>query len=259
MPDRKLVHKIIIISVKVLVSALFVLIVLSIFSLEMTKKPQKEIDAILRKHRENIMAIIARRHDGENTLIGSKSYWPPRMNQAYPDIELFDQNGRFFKLSDLKGYILVVSYVDMSSPISQAQAGSATFGAYGVTDSVYKNVRPFSQVVSKNAPDNFTLPNNNVLEVYILVYTQDGSLPTLNDATKWSQHFKLDLEHGIMVAVPKNDMRNSDTQNIITGYQLIDSNMMLRVDSAGMNAKHSLKMTLIPMLYKLVKAKTVGY
>ncbi len=76
---------------------------------------------------------------------------------------------------------------------------------------------------------------------------------TLNDADKWAEHFDLNLEHGVIVAVPKKDMRSSDAQSIVTGYQLVDQHMMLRVDSAGMDAKHNLKMTLVPMLSKLAQ------
>jgi hypothetical protein len=254
MLDRELVNKIITLSAKILFSALFVLITISIFAIEITKKPQDEIDAVLDKQRENVIAMLAGRSNPENTQgVDIAQYWPPKMNQPYPDIALVDRGGRAFKLSDMKGYVIVMSYIDMSSPISQAQAGAGTVGAYGLTKDIDKYTEPFLKVVEKNAPDNFKLPNDGVLEINVLVYTQDGSQPTLDDADKWAEHFDLNLERGIIVAVPKEDMRSSDTQSIITGYQLVDQHMMLRVDSAGIEAKHNLKMTLVPMLSKLAQ------
>ncbi len=254
MADREKVNKIIILSVKILFSALFVLIALAVISLEGTKKPQKEIDAVLNKQRVSMRAILAGKDITKEIPEGTKvHHWPPKMNQPYPDLELIDRNGRVFKLSDLKGYIIVMSYIDMSSPISQAQAGAAVVGAYGVTKEVDKYTEPFSQVVAKNASDGFVLPNDGVLEVNVLVYAQDGAQATLNDADKWAEHFDLNLERGIVVAVPKDDLRSSDAQSVVAGYQLVDQHMMLRVDSAGLEAKHNLKMTLVPMLSKLAQ------
>jgi len=254
MIDREIVNKIITMSVKVLFSTLFVLIAVSFIYLEETKKPQKEIDAILDKQYQNIRDIFAGKDITGEAKEGKVAYhWPPKMNQPYPDMELLDRNGRVFRLSDLKGYVIVMSYIDMSSPISQAQAGAVVTGAYGFTKEVDKYAESFSQVVRKNAVDGFILPNDGVLEINVLVYAQDGSQATLSDADEWAEHFGLDLDHGIIVAVPTKDLRSKTAQSVITGYQLVDQHMMLRVDSAGLTPKHNLKMTLVPLLSKLAQ------
>ena len=254
MIDRDIVNSIITWSVKILFSALFVLLFLAFMYLEGTKKPQAEIDAALAQQRKAIIDILSGKDPTQKTAEdGTPYYWPPKMNQPYPDMMLLDRNGREFKLSDLKGYVIVVSFVDMSSPISQAQAGATVTGAYGLTKEIDKYSEPFTQVVRKNAPNGFTLPNDAVLEIDVLVYAQDGSQATLNDADQWAKHFDLDLDRGIIVAVPKDDIRGQDVQKILTGYQLVDQHMMLRVDSAGLEPKHNLKMTLVPLLSKLAQ------
>ena len=256
MVERKLVNKIITMSLKVLFSALFVIFFFSYMQLEANKKPEKEIEAVLENQRSGMKTILAggtltKGNEGDAAVSILK--WPPKMNQSYPDLELLDKEGRVFKLSDLKGYVIVTSYVDMSSPVSQAQAGSALTGAYGTTSEIDRYTKPFSVTVRDNAENNFSLPNDSILEVYILIYNQDGSQATLGDADKWAEHFDLDLSRGVIVAVPKEDLRSDDTQKILTGYQLIDQYMMLRVDSAGKTPKHNLRMTLIPLLSKLVR------
>ncbi len=253
MVDRELVNKIITLSVKILFSALFVLIVLSIIILEGTKKPKTEIDKILADQRQNILMILEGKDVTDKAGSDGMEHWPPKMNQPYPDLELLDRSGRAFRISDLGGYIIVISYIDMSSPVSQAQAGAAVVGAYGGTKEIDKYSESFSQVVRKNAVNGFSLPNDNVLEINVIVYGQDGSQATLNDADSWAKHFDLDLDRGIIVAVPKKDLRGKDVQEILTGYQLVDRHMMLRVDSAGTEPKHNLKMTLVPLLTKLAQ------
>ncbi len=252
MIDREVVNSIITLSIKILFSTLFVLGFISIMLLEATKKPQEEIDSIINQQRKDMIAILSGKDITKEEKEGEiPYYWPPKMNHPYPDLELLDRDGRTFKLSDLKGYVIVMSYVDMSSPTSQAQAGAAVTGAYGITNEIDKYAEPFTQVVRKNAPNDFTLPNDVVLEIDVLVYAQDGSQATLADVDKWAEHFDLDLEHGIIVAVPKKDIRGEEVQIILTGYQLVDQHKMLRVDSAGMEPKHNLKMTLVPLLSKL--------
>jgi len=253
MIERTLVNKIIAITVKLLFSFLLVLFFISFIHIEATKLPKSEVDAAIERQREGIRTILnggsLNNSNGEKNI----AQWPPKMNQQYPDLDLLDKDGRAFKLSDLKGYVIAISYVDMSSLVSQAQAGAGVVGAYGTTKEIDKASQSFSDVVRKNAADGFTLPNDAVLEVYVLVYAQDGSQATLNDAEKWAQHFDLGLSRGVIVAVPQNDMRGSNIQSILAGYQLIDQHMMLRVDSAGPEPKHNLSLTLVPLLSKLVR------
>ncbi|MFP4385632.1 MAG: hypothetical protein ACLFP8_04085 [Alphaproteobacteria bacterium] len=251
--DRETVNKILIISTKVLVSTLFVLIVLSVFALEITKKPDAEIDSILEKQREGMRAVLAGKELDKDGTVKEAPNWPPQMNRQYPDLELLDRNGRIFKISDMKGYVLVVSYIDMSSPVSQAQAGAALAGPYGSAQEIDQYAQPFSEAVRKGTGGDFTLPHDSVLELNILVYAPDGSQATLDDATKWGDHFDLELSRGVIVAVPKLDLRGEEVETILGGYQLLDRHMMLRVDSAGREPKHNLTLTLVPLLSKLAR------
>lgn len=255
MVKRKTADNIISWCVKILFSTLFVLFFISFIWIEGTKKPQEEIDAILAKQRKIMIDILAGKDITKKKRIkdGVEYHWPPKMNHPYPDIALLDRNGRSFKISNLKGYVIVISYVDMSSPISQAQAGAAVTGPYGASKKIDKYSYTFSETVRKNAPDGFTLPKNGVLEINVLVYSQNGSQATLDDADKWAKHFNLSLKRGVLVVVPKQDIRGKEIQNILTGYQLIDQNMILRVDSAGYKPKHNLSMTLVPLLSKLIR------
>lgn len=247
--DRKKVDKIINWSVKILFSLLFLLMVASVMNVELTKKPPEEIKAILDQQQKDMVKAAQGLPLNKNL----PDPWPPKMNKRYPEIELIDQDGKEFKLSSLKGKVIVLSFVDMSSPVSQAQSGSVLSGAYGFTQEIDKTYDTFDDALRKADGVDFRLPHEDVVEVNVIVYTQDGGQASVDDAKSWANHFDLSTEHGEIVAVPKKDIRDEESDKIINGFQLIDKNHMLRVDSSGPNPKHNLRMTLAPLLPKLLR------
>lgn len=246
--EREKVNKIINISLKILFSALFILIFIAVMNIEATKKSDEEIASILQQQMEERAKLAAGKPLNENI----PDPWPPKMNKPYPKIGLIDKDGKAFNLSDHKGKVIILNFIDMSSPVSQAQAGSGLAGPYGVTQDVDQYTEPFADTVRKTVED-FSLPNDNVVEINVLVYAQDGAQTTVDDAANWATHFDLEQEQGVIVAIAQKDIRSEESDKIINGFQLIDQNHILRVDASGPEPKHNLKMTLIPMLPKLLR------
>ncbi len=247
--DRKKVDKILNWSAKILFSLLFILMVASVANIEVNKKSPEEIASILKTQKENLAKIAQGKPLNENI----PDPWPPKMNKPYPEIELIDQDGKEFKISDLKGKVIVLSFLDMSSPVSQAQSGALLSGAYGLTQELDKTVDTFDDALRKAIDVDFSLPNEDVIEVSVIVYTQDGGQASVDDAKNWADHFNLSKDNGEIVAVPKKDIRGEESDKIINGFQLIDKNNILRVDSSGPEPKHNLRMTLVPLLPKLLR------
>ncbi|MGN7438362.1 MAG: hypothetical protein ACTHOO_06930 [Alcanivorax sp.] len=248
--EREKVDKIIKVALKVLFSLLFVLLFLSVMRIEATKKPQEEINAILLKQQQERIAEVTGKSMNENL----PDTWPPKMNTEYPSLELIASDGKRFKLSDYKGKVIVLSYIDMSSPISQAQSGSGLSGPYGTTVDTDPYAEPFEDTLRKTlGDDDFDFPNDDVVQVKVLVYSPADEQASVDDAEGWAGHFDLTPENGVIVAVPVKDIRGEETDTIINGFQLIDKNHILRVDSSGPEPKHNLKMTLIPLVPKLLR------
>lgn len=233
-----------------LFGCLMVLMFLAFVSIEANKKPDAEIAKILEEQRK-MRIILATASKGNENL---PEVWPPKMNVVYPDFELFDQKGEKFLLSSLAGRVIILEYIDISSPISQAQSGSATAGVYfgAKSQELNKEAQPFSDIVNKITNGAFTLPNDNILELKVLVYGADGAPGSRDDAEQWAQHFKLEESDNVIVAVPSLDMRSDESQSLVRGFQLLDKNMILRVDSSGVMPKHNLRMTLVPLVPKLI-------
>lgn len=248
MIDRKLIDKILGYSIAVCVSVLMLLIFISVVAVEVGKKSADERQEIMDMAKKEVAKFEARHRQNENL----PDAWPPKMNEKYPDLQLFDQKGQEFRVSQLEGKVLIVEYVDMSSPISQAQSGARQKQAFGIMQEVDQFAEPFYETLSKNAQGTVTWPNEDVIHLKIIVYTQDGAQPSRDDAQNWAEHFGFERENNVIVAVARDDLRDVKTQDIVTGFQLVDKNQKLRVDSSGPAPKHNLSMTLIPLFEKLL-------
>ena len=251
MIERKTIDKIIRYSIAGLSCFLIVLMFLSVIVFEAKKKPVVERQAILDKQ----LADLKKRVEVKTPNANLPDQWPPKMNDNYPNLALIDQTGQSFKLADLKGKVIVLEYIDMSSPVSQAQSGAGLLGAYGALQEVDEYTETFEDVLRKNpALDQqpLILPHRDLLQVKIIAYTQDGKQASRDDAQFWAEHFGFTKDRNIIVAVAEKDIRDEDVQNLVTGYQLIDKNFNLRVDSAGPAPKHNLKLTFVPLVPKLL-------
>lgn len=230
-----------------------VLVLFAVFVLEMTKKPQEEINAIIAEQRMEAQMRLA----GKNVRPKKERHlpdpWPPEMNTPYPNLILLDETGKEFLLHDYAGKVVVLEYIDMSSKQSQAQSGAALLGAYGNMTEVDRLVMTFADAFRKEVGEEMKYPNDNIVELKILVYTDDGSQPGVDDAEKWMDHFDLLGNDNVVVAVSKSDLRAQSTQNMIGGFQLLDRQSRLRVDSSGPAPKHNLRMTLVPLAQKLAR------
>lgn len=253
MMNSDVIQKILSYTTKFLFLVLGGLLVMSVISIEANKKPAEERAEIL-EEQTRLRQIFAESKKGNENL---PEVWPANMNDPYPDIKFLDQNGKELALYDLKGRVVILEYIDISSPISQAQSGAAVIGAYhGSTTSqdIDKYSLPFSDVLKKSINAGFSLPNNSIIELKVLVYGASGAQATVNDAQNWANHFALGTAgSNVIVAVTKKDFRSKRSDSLIGGFQLLDRNLLLRVDSSGPKPKHNLSMTLLPLVPKLIR------
>ncbi len=190
----------------------------------------------------------------QNTLEKHQpSVWPPQLNQPYPNLELIDQDGQKFKLSDLKGRVIIIEPTGMNCPACQAFSGAHDYGAYE-NNAVEQHSRSFRKIFPKYAK-NLKLPSKEVFFVQLLLYDMKMGAPRPEDAAKWAKHFNIRKKDYHIVAVSPYDLRSQASYNLVPGFQLIDRDFILRSDSSGHHPKHNLYTQLIPMTPKLVSRK----
>lgn len=232
-----------------LLAVLGFLIVLAVIVIESNKNPdpQKRLEATAK-----ILGVE------RNINANLPQPWPPLMNKAYPDIPLVDQTGVEFKLSDLKGKVLLVEFIDMASPVSQAYSGAKAKGTLGAaSQTVDEGTAPIEEIIAKEtrAVGQVELPHPDLLIVKILIYNENAQQAGPPDAERWAKHFGFTREGGVIVAVPQKNLRDKATDLLIPGFQLVDKFYNLRVDSAGVNPKHSLTFTLAPQIPTLLNVE----
>ncbi len=245
--NHELIRKMIYQVMKLLLVCLVFLFIIAYFQIESSTKSPEEVAKILEAQRKQFEAMAQGRPVNENL----PSAWPPEMNQEYPDFNLIDQDGRRFNFHALRGKIIVLEYVDFSSQISQSQSGSGAFGSYGNYNvKVDEYSLPFADSLKKNHVNSIKFPDDDVISLKIIVYG-DADQATIEDAENWAKHFDLKAEARHIVAVAEKDIRDETTKTMIGGFQLLDKQLRLRVDSSGPAPKHNLNMTMIPLFEKL--------
>ncbi len=179
--------------------------------------------------------------------------WPPELKQPYPDLELIDQEGQLTRLSDYKGRPILIEPIGMSCPGCQAFCGAHDYGSYG-------GIRPQAGLESidhlARKYGGIDLSEGKVVHVHLLLYNLNMKAPHPKAAKAWAKHFHMDKSKGQLVLAGHPAMIGEASYNMIPGFQLIDRDFILRVDSTGHNPRHNLFRQLLPELAKQLRSGT---
>lgn len=187
-----------------------------------------------------------------NDLKSNPQYWPPAINNYYPDMELYNQNGQKTRLSSFKGKVIIVEPIGMSCPACQAFAGANKPGCRpyaGVTPQ--RGLKSIDELL-KSYGGGVNLSDPRIVLVQLLLYNPSMQAPSVKEASAWARNFGLSTSQNRFVLVGKRNMINSHSYNMIPGFQLIDKNFVLRSDSTGHRPKNDLYRHLLPMVKKLL-------
>lgn len=174
--------------------------------------------------------------------------WPPVLDKTYPDLELIDQEGQSFRLSDLKGKVILIEPVGMTCPACQGLSGAEKYGAFGNVNPA--DIYDVDDMMRDYAKVNW--PHKDVVLVQLLLYDMRMGPPKAKDAAQWAKHFRKKKSRHEYVVVSPYDLRGSVSYNLVPGFQLIDKDFILRSDSTGHNPKQNMYKTLFPMVPILI-------
>lgn len=177
------------------------------------------------------------------------AYWPPQLNNYYPELELMSTSGKKVKLSAYAGKVLLIEPIGMSCPACQAFVGAGTKGGYnGVSP------QPGLPSVDKLLSDNgIRASDPRLVRVQLLLYGPGMSAPSLAEAQAWARHFGFGQQGNELVLLGDSRYINNTSYNMIPGFQLVDSGFVLRSDATGHNPHDDLYRTLMPMLKQLLR------
>ncbi len=182
----------------------------------------------------------------------SLEFWPPRLEQEYPDFKLIDQTGEKVRISDFKGSLLLIEYVGMNCAACQAFSGANTHIGPFENNTVQRGLKSIKELFPTYT-NGLSLSDNRITFIQILLYDMKRGAPTPEDAQRWAQHFQLEKSRNQYVLVPIGDMRGSASYNLIPGFQLVDKNFILKSDSTGHHPRVNLSV-LLSMAPRLINA-----
>jgi hypothetical protein len=178
--------------------------------------------------------------------------WPPRLHETYPDLKLMDQEGEITRLSDYRGKPILIEPIGMSCPGCQAFCGAHERGGYNGV-SPQSGLESIDRLVRKHS--RFTLSDSEVVHVHLLLYNLNMQAPHPKEAKDWARHFNRDKSKNQLVMVGIPAMIGDASYNMIPGFQLIDRDFVLKVDSTGHHPRHDLFRQLLPQLGSMVRSK----
>ncbi|MCA9801122.1 MAG: hypothetical protein KC777_04010 [Cyanobacteria bacterium HKST-UBA02] len=178
-------------------------------------------------------------------------YWPPALNNYYPDMELLDQDGKKIRLSSFKGKVIVIEPIGMSCPACQAFAGANRSGIrpYGGVRP-QANLQSFEELLKRYT--GLSLGDPRIVFVQLLLYNPSMQAPGQAEARQWANNFGLRTSAGCYVLVGKQNMVNKFSYDMIPGFQLVDRDFVLRSDSTGHNPRNNLYTHFFPMLKRVL-------
>lgn len=175
--------------------------------------------------------------------------WPVSIGSKYPDWELTDTYGKIVRISDFRGKVILLEPVGMSCPACQAFSGANDAGGFqGV--SPQRGIESVGQLLRRYA--RVDPENEKLVVIQILFFSISMGIPTVEDAMKWRNHFR-GLHHNVYVTFSQDPNLQRSAYDSIPGFQLIDSQGVLRADSTGHRPVQSLYNDLMPMLARLLE------
>jgi|GEM_PF-2255445 len=177
------------------------------------------------------------------------AFWPPRPGERYPDLVLRDSAGALFRLSSLKGKVILLEPIGMTCEACQALSGGKACGGYqGITPQ--HGLDSFESYVSQYA-NRLTLDDPNVAYVQVVIYDMNMKAPSVAAVKSWADHFRLSNRANVHVLAGTPEMIGAASFAMIPGIHLIDRDFTLRSQFFGHGGGSDLFRDLLPMAARL--------
>lgn len=187
--------------------------------------------------------------EAQVNTIPADAHWPPILGEAFPDLKLIDHRGNTINLAQFTGKVVIVEPIGMTCPACNAWSGSGKHGAFhGKTP---KGTQAFEDFFSEYTKGT-NLQSEDIVFVQLLLYNLKMETPKSSEAKLWAEHYKFVNKPNMFVAVPRSDIRNKVSYDMIPGFFLIDKDFILRSDATGHHPKNSIFRHLLTMVPELI-------
>ncbi len=177
--------------------------------------------------------------------------WPPRVGEPYPDLKLRTPQGDRVALSTYKGKVLLIEPIGMDCPACNAFAGANRPGSKGFQGAQSQKGLPSASELLRDYSGGISLDDPRLVFVHLLLYKpgRQGP-PSLETARLWEKHFA--EARKAIVLVGEDYLIGPASYAMVPGFQLVDSDFVLRFDGAGHHPRHDIYRELFPAMPSLI-------
>lgn len=176
--------------------------------------------------------------------------WPPRQGDRFPAVDFISVDGASVQISQYFGRPILLEYVGMSSPVSQAWAGAVRMGAMG--DAQVSGALPsVAEMLVQHAP-RAALGGDSWLWIQVLMFDPRLESPTPAQLRAWREHFGLGRYSNVIVLGGTSALRGQETYELVPGFQLLGADGAVLMDSTGRRPRRHLFKEVLPALNELL-------
>jgi hypothetical protein len=178
--------------------------------------------------------------------------WPPSVGAEFPDVALYDHEGKPFSLRALKGKPVLLEVVAMSCAGCQAFSGAnrlrkgfGGFPAQGGLDSIETFYATYTNGHELFSPE--------ISFVQLIIYNLQLNPPTAKDLEQWRLHFNFDKHRQTYIVSGGAPLANKASFKMIPGFLLLDREQRVLFDATGHQPRHNLFTELLPGMERLLE------
>jgi len=146
--------------------------------------------------------------------------WPMKVGQPFPDVGFTSVDGQPWKMSSLKGKVVLLLSVEMGDSTSVALAGAKEAGMFEIT-STNLDIPSLEEGARQQFP-GFTFEDPRIVVVELILHNRAGFTPNAEEVKKWADHFK-PVRRGEVITVGATDaMVERSSVSALPGMYVID-------------------------------------
>lgn len=224
---------------------LVLLVAIGLLGIGFTSTRSKRPDPWAKKARIESPARMSALQAAPNTVPG----WPPVEGEKFPELALYDHEGRPFSIEQLKGKPVLIELVAMTCAGCQAFSGGNKRGGFGGLPA-QSDLESIDEYFKRFAGHD--LFSEKLSFVQLIIYDVRLGPPAPNDLARWRAHFQLDNANSYVVSGGAA-LASGESFKMIPGFILLDKDLTVLMTATGHAPRHNLYRELLPLAGRMLK------
>lgn len=164
--------------------------------------------------------------------------WPPQLGSKFPEVQLFDHEGKPFSMQSMRGKPTLIEFVAMTCAACQAWSGGNKKGGFEGFLSQH-NLQSIEEYY-KEFTGGHNIFSSDINFVQLVVYNLHLNPPSPANLSAWRKHFGFNQHANTFVISGGEPLANRESFHRIPGFMLLDRDLVVRFDALGHRPRHNL-------------------